>query len=212
MVFNQHLHSAVQFCKQSYEERFRSSPALFRSESWKSVEDSEIRQRIFNTLENYTKKCDWNTGQVSVIPMLHGTSTDTAWKVVQTGFATVATLDAGWYGRGIYFTSHVDYAKYYSGMASQAPEKRCIILVMVVAGNSYPVTERPVLGNPMQPQPETSLFGKQVHSTGYQSHFVTVDKGTGLATDPIKDQVYDELVVFNDYQAVPMFVLEYLDN
>uniref|UniRef100_A0A6B2L0J6 SAM domain-containing protein n=1 Tax=Arcella intermedia TaxID=1963864 RepID=A0A6B2L0J6_9EUKA len=205
MVYNEHLHSAVQFCKQSFEERFRSSSALFRSESWKSMKNSEVRQRIINTLESYVKKCDWNTGQVSVMPMFHGTSIETAWKIVQTGFATVATLDAGWYGRGIYFTSHVDYAKYYSGLAyPKSPEKRCIILVMVVAGNSFPVTENH-LG-------EDSLSGKPVYSTGYQSHYVTVHKSSGLVADPGVDQVYDELVIFNDYQAVPMFVLEYLDN
>jgi hypothetical protein len=32
--------------------------------------------------------------------MFQGTTESAAWQIVQTGFATTATLDAGWYGKG----------------------------------------------------------------------------------------------------------------
>ena len=63
----------------------------------------------------------------SIIPMFHGSSEKPVSQILQQGFATVATLDAGWYGqgiyivfhsqltnKGIYFTSCMEYAKYFS--------------------------------------------------------------------------------------------------
>lgn len=36
-----------------------------------------------------------------VMPVLHGTNEKVAWQICQTGFATVSTLDDGWFGKVI---------------------------------------------------------------------------------------------------------------
>jgi hypothetical protein len=40
---------------------------------------------------------------VAILPAFHGTSLQTAWNIVRSGFATLSLLDSGWYGAGIYF-------------------------------------------------------------------------------------------------------------
>jgi len=50
---------------------------------------------------------------------------------------TISTLDSGWFGKGIYFTSDIDYAaKYYS--SSDKAGWKPILLSFVVPGNPYP--------------------------------------------------------------------------
>jgi hypothetical protein len=134
-----------------------------------------------------------------MIPMLQGTTIETAWKIAQTGFTTVATLDAGWYGRGVYFTKDVNYAKSYSQLASKNNEL-CLILGLVVCGNIYPVTERK--GSP------SNLEGKPVVSTGYQSHYAVVQSNSGHICSTNDTKAVDELVVFQGDQAIPMFIIQ----
>ena len=43
--------------------------------------------------------------QVPIIIMAHGTSFEVGKSIASKGFATLASLDAGFYGKGIYFTS-----------------------------------------------------------------------------------------------------------
>jgi len=191
--------NAVQIWKKSLEEKFRSSENLFLSSDWTEKQDRENREQMMKSINQYVSQFHWNDySRSKMIPMLHGTSSDSAWKIAQTGFTTVATLDQGWYGRGVYFTKDVDYAKYYSKKSSK--EGMCLILALVVCGNIYPVTERK--GS------QHSLEGKPVISTGYQSHYAIVHSGSGhiCATDDPK--AVDELVVFQDGQAFPIFIIQ----
>lgn len=136
-----------------------------------------------------------------------GTSRETAWKIVKSGFATVATIDEGYFGKGIYFTSDVNYAKYYAELAagkSRPRGKQCLILSVVIPGNIYPVTE--------DHKGPDSLLSKPCKGVGYQSHFTNVhstrDGNFGCVCNPPQPDNYDELVVFQDAQALPLFIIE----
>lgn len=142
-----------------------------------------------------------------------GTSRTTAWKIARTGFATVAALDEGFFGRGSYFTSDVKYAKFYSSIAARQ-DKPCLVLALVIPGNSYPVTEGTNFPNPSDPKEhdkeEVSLKGNPVKK-GYQSHHTHVhatknDKFGHVCNPPVGD-ITDELVLFQDAQALPLFVI-----
>jgi len=208
-LYNHHLLSAVQFWKKSLEEKFRSSGHIFKSEDWKGKPEFDERQIILEKLNSYISKFHWNkSSNVKVIPMIQGTSIETAWKIAQTGFTTVATLDSGWYGRGVYFTSSVDYAKFYSGLASKNNPTKCVILSMVVCGNVYPVREKKDINNDDEDVKKNSLEGKPIMSSGYQSHFVIVDPQSGHICDPTQQGSVDELVVFQDGQSLPMFIIQ----
>lgn len=61
--------------------------------------------------------------QLSIIPMFHGTSRQTAWHIVNGGFSTVVAQDEGFFGKGIYFSSDVDYAKHYAKYYAEVASK-----------------------------------------------------------------------------------------
>lgn len=136
-----------------------------------------------------------------------GTSREAANKIAQTGFAALSKLDSGYFGTGIYFTSDVRYAQFYSQAASKSSNNLCFVLAAVCPGNVYPVTEAH--------DGENSLRGKPAQS-GYQSHYTNVvskngDKFGHVCNPPTADN-YDELVVFQDVQALPLFVIECSPN
>ena len=94
--------------------------------------------------------------------MLHGTIEAVAPKICEGGFSTVATLDDGFFGKGMYFTNSLDYALFYATpQKGPIPENLVVVLTLVVPGNVYPVTEAH--------KADGNQFGKPC-VTGYQSH------------------------------------------
>jgi len=203
---NDGLETAFLFYTHSLIEKFRSSPQLFKKETWKNKQDVQDRQWVH---DQYTKSTqifeDWSEDkEVPIIPMFHGTTKATGLKIAQTGFSTVATLDDGFYARGIYFTSDFDYASYYSSLSGKG-KNPCIVVAFVSPGNAYPVLESPVHPN--------TLKGKAgVINPGYQSHFVCVwgtksNKQVGWPCPPGTKKFTDELVLFQDAQALPKYII-----
>jgi len=188
-------------------EKYSSSPQLFKKETWKLKPDVEDRRWVFDNFAKYAKKfTDFSEdAQVPIIPMFQGTAENTSMKIAQTGFSTVATLDDGFYARGIYFTSSINYASYYSTIAMKGKGPYvCIMMAFVSPGNPYPVIEGPIDKN--------TLKGKAgVINPGYQSHYISVmAPGSSQPGWPcVKGDklVADELVIFQDAQAMPKYIL-----
>jgi len=202
-IQNDALESAFLFYYMSLQEKFRSSPNLFKKNDWKR-DVIPLREWTYTKFTNLCNKFDADAS-VPVIPVLHGTGKDTAWKIVQTGFTTVATVDDGFYGRGIYFTSSFDYSTFYSRNANKGTKKVFIIVALLLPGNPYPVIESPI-------SPK-SLKGKgPIDPSGYQSHYVCVNpfgvNPVGFPCAEKLDKCFDELVVFQDYQALPRYIIE----
>ena len=81
---------------------------------------------------------------------------------------------------------------------------------LTITGNTYPVTENPFSS------PNT-FFGK-APKAGYQSHYVAVEidrKGNGIPIlqefEP-KTEPFDELVVFDGMQVLPLFLIYCQDS
>jgi hypothetical protein len=151
-------------------QRIKSSPHLFkmpRSDNQKAAKDP--RQNILEKYNSLVRHFTWNdTLLLPIIPCCHGTGRLVAEKIAETGFAVLSSLDAGFYGKGIYFTSHALYAvSYCSSQALPA-----LIISWIFPGNVYAVIESPT-------GPE-SLLGSSLKS-GFNSHFVVTDsKGMPL--------------------------------
>jgi len=111
------------------------------------------------------------------------------------GFAALATMDAGWYGQGIYVTTSAVYAlPYYA--EKQSP---VMIISYVLPGNVYPVIE--------VPQSENSLAGYPLQA-GYSSHYILTDL-EGLPHSKQKNEpLYDELVIAQEGQITPAFLVK----
>lgn len=136
--------------------KHKASPNEFKRDDWKVLPDLRNRLEITERFNNLCSRFNWLSLQsLPVIAMFHGTIEPTAKKICESGFGTVATLDDGWYGKGIYFTSSLDYALFYAQKAKESfyskPENRrlkkpsydVIIMSLVTLGNTFPVTENP---------------------------------------------------------------------
>jgi hypothetical protein len=163
--------------------------------------------------------------------MFQGTSEDAAFKIITNGFGIASSLDDGFYGKGIYFTSKLDYAAKY---CYSIPNKGKIFLLnLVISANTFPVTEGPFQldergqviyfknekgeikmndkGNPIPIPNPKGLFG-QACKTGYQSHFTMVSSRKLGINFPIKEVngyegIADELVIFDGSQILPLFLI-----
>jgi len=57
----------------------------------------------------------FNDGEKAfVLPVVQGTSENAAFRIIKNGFGTVASLDDGYYGLGMYFTSSFKYSSRYA--------------------------------------------------------------------------------------------------
>jgi len=168
--------------------------------------------------------------QAFILPMYHGTSEGSALKISKNGFGTVSTLDEGYFGRGIYFTSSMQYARKYG---------QVLLLTLVIPGNPFPVTEHPfqltedgkikfaTSPDPKMPAKYLSnpigFYGKSLNP-GYQSNYALVEGDNTSSAFPISSPervwsfsneeegestplVADELVIPNESQALPLFLI-----
>jgi len=159
----------------------------------------DLRQWTMHQFGVLAQSSPWHsTGElVPVVPMVHGTDVAVAWKILDTGFSALSSFDVGFYGCGIYLTSSAQYAlPYYSTKSNPA-----LLVCLAIPGNVYPVTEHP--------KGENSLMGQPIKS-GYQSHYVLTTKdGNPCKQREAPDSHYDELVLGQEAQVVPIAIIEF---
>eukprot|EP01127_Copromyxa_protea_P011849 TRINITY_DN3020_c0_g1_i1.p1 TRINITY_DN3020_c0_g1~~TRINITY_DN3020_c0_g1_i1.p1 ORF type:complete len:103 (-),score=5.89 TRINITY_DN3020_c0_g1_i1:66-374(-) len=78
-----------------------------------------------------------------------------------------------------------------------------IIVSYVLPGNPYPVIENHAKSG--------NLVGKPIQSGMFsfdmkQSHYVLTQRNGSIA-DPTKDEIFDELVIGQESQAVPVYIV-----
>jgi len=127
----------------------------------------------------------------------HGTGVNIARKISETGFVSLASLDDGYFGQGIYFSSSIPYSLPYA----QSKEDPAIILSYVIPGNIYPVLE--------DHKGKNSLMGLAIKAReGYNSHYVITKQDGNVFQEIGERPVYDELVIDQESQVTPAFVLQ----
>jgi len=133
-----------------------------------------------------------------IIPAFHGTSLVLSEKIFEAGFANLSSLDSGFFGKGIYFTSSSKYTIPY--MSSRT--RPCVIMSWLLPGNPFPVTE--------DPEGPASLLGTALQS-GYNSHYVVTNLLGKIATKRDKE-LYDEIVIAQESQICPALLFEISDR
>lgn len=136
----------------------------------------------------------WDPQRPTIITGCHGTGFRTAESICETGFASLSKNDEGWYGKGIYFTSHPSYCLPYM-FSRQRPS---IVISYIIPGNVFPVTE--ARGDP------NSLGGSAIQQ-GYSCHYVCVTPNGEVVAD-LSACPYDEIVVSQESQILPMYIIE----
>jgi len=166
----------------------------FFSRPWEKDTDKSWVHKHYQQL---CEKCCWNKKiETAIVPVFHGTDLLIAHAICETGFAALSSLDAGWYGKGIYFTSHLVYAIPYI-CTRKSP---AMLVSWIIPGNVYPVTESAsgsgsLVGQPMRP--------------GFTSHFVLTDREGKSIRQPTGTHCYDEFVVPQENQICPAYILQF---
>ena len=137
-VNNPQLRSAFEIKREVIEKQHLYNPGLFRKEGWRSLEDSGQRKRMYLQLSSKirTFRGEFNDGSHPfVVPMLHGTTEDAAFRVIENGYGVVAN-DGGYFGRGTYFTSDMRYSSTYAREhdAKGHPGVKVFLVAMVLPG------------------------------------------------------------------------------
>lgn len=164
-------------------ERYRD---IFAKKRWS--QNSESCKATYQHYADLVARYEWCQDRIPIIPVCHGTDRTIAEKICETGFANLSTTDAGWYGKGIYFTSYTDYCLPY--IASQ--RNPVIIIAWVIPGNIYPVVDRTLNGAP----------GK----SGYQSHYVRTNAKGDVASAE-EARVFNEIVITQEAQILPCAIV-----
>lgn len=177
-----------------FEQNQRSQPQQpLNSRASSSTNDAYLKEGYYYHLRSKYREYSASTlleGEkvVPALAMAHGTTEPSAWRVATDGFG-VSSVDDGTFGRGVYFTSRVEYA---SRVVSHR-HSAAIIIALVEPGAIFPIT-----GN-------ENLRGQKARP-GYQSHYSVVGSGLRPAQNVFYDS-NDELVVFEQAQALPVFIV-----
>jgi len=155
-IYNPTLVSGFTGDYKKWNTRLADNQQLFQKSDWE--DHKELRSWFVSKYKDRVNNFSWNKNlSFPIIPALHGTDLEKAFKICNGGFASLNTNDAGFYGKGIYMTSVAEYALRYAGA------KPAIIITYIMPGNPYPVVE--------DHRKENSLLGAALQS-GCQSHYV----------------------------------------
>jgi len=192
-VYNQNLVDAFVAGQTNWIIRLDDNQKLFQQNAWK--DNLELREWVMTEFKNRVSSFPWNEGaNFPILPACHGTDMSKAVKICNSGFASINTLDPGFYGKGIYVTSYAEYALRYA-----IGNNPCIIVAWILPGHPYPViehheSENTLKGGSMKPQ--------------CQSHYVRTDQMGFVFPQPRIDS-YDEIVLAQENLIVPAFLLEF---
>jgi len=176
----------------------KNNPKLFINKQWQE-NGEEIRIWVHT---QYTKKVslfNWNDNlEVPIIPALHGTDETVAYSIITTSFVALAKGDAGYYGKGLYFTTSAEYAlPYYATKPSPT-----VLICFLITGNSYPVIEHP--------RGQKNLMGSAL-MPNFHSHYVLcrIDGNpVPRIMDNTEEPYYDEIVIEQESAVVPYYLLK----
>jgi len=184
----------------------------------------EACQKVIETLKERIKEMNWNDFENKIdeliIPMVHGTTLETAIQICATGFAQVRRVratDRGWYGNGIYFTSQVSNAVYYACAAlKKGSDIPALIITWVIPGLINPVTSLETFkdGKPVERPFNSNYVLTDLTGTPYQRPNKISKPGSPPIVDPTElhspelCHPQDELVLDQEVYALPAFVVE----
>jgi len=171
--------------------RLKDNQQLFQKSDWK--DHIELRNWVMEKFQKRVVSFSWNLNAlVPIIPVCHGTDELKSYKICNGGFASLNTLDAGFFGKGIYMTSYAEYALRYA-----AGHHPAIIIAYIIPGHPYPVIE--------DHRYDGTLLGSAL-KPGCQSHYVRTNCIGNVLSIP-DDTSYDEIVLAQENLVVPAFIL-----
>jgi len=144
---------------------------------------------------------------ITLLPMWHGTSRGTLSSIFKTSFAPLSKTDPGFFGKGLYFAWEAEYA--YNVYSDALNTNGVLLMTWVSYYSAYPTIYAD----------QNKLSGKAA-KTGYDAHFVPVVPRNPKnshevnfdALRPNQKQKYTEVVVFDNKQTLPRYIVELQDD
>lgn len=175
------------------------SRKLYSSEHFFSVDYRKNNDKlwIMEKFQTFADLCPWNKDlTLPIIPSLHGTDYFVARAIAETGFAALSSLDAGYFGKGIYFTTCMLYTLPYSCLKRNP----AVVISYLNMGNIFPITE--------SHKGPKSFVGSALKS-GYNSHYVITNKDGSVYDRSTQNEINlcDEIVIGQESQILPAFIV-----
>ena len=162
---------------------------------WGNENQPGHRQEVMNRLGTMVTQST-KAPHVKLMPVWHGTNAVAAQGILESGFANLALVDAGFFGKGLYGTNSAEYSHRVYGKA--------LLLSWMAFTSAYPVIRGDM----------NKLTAKGVYQR-YDAHYVPVVPRTPsphevnyLPTRPGQEPKFDEIVVFQRDQMMPRYVVE----
>lgn len=146
---------------------------------------------------------DTSAPQVRLAPFWHGTEPSILESVFKTGFANLATTDAGFFGKGIYTTDAAAYAHRVYATQNDA-RLGALLMTWVSSYSAFPVVEG-----------DAATIATKGNYSNYDAHFVPVRPRNPHnpreinydACAPRQAHQYAEMVVFDAAQCLPRYIV-----
>jgi len=134
---------------------------------------------------------------VNPILCWHGTKTENLNSICEQGLKLKSTNDEGWFGKGIYFTQLPCYGEYYINQCgvTMGVNEFSLLLCWVVLGNPNPIVTDEYRGADCRPN--------------FHSHYALVHDFSPIYDGPIEEANGDEIVIFNESQCIPRYIVHY---
>ncbi len=172
-----------------------------RKDTLEPQENTDWRGEVHQQFQMMAKPYqDSDYPSVSLLPMWHGTKTAIVDSIFRSGYASLATTDNGFFGKGIYGAHEAEYSS-----RVYAKEGGALILNWTACFSAYPVIDGDM----------KKLEGKDSYSN-YDAHFVPVaprnpdnpNEDTYYPTKPNEPHQYTELVVFQSAACLPRYLVQ----
>lgn len=184
-IINPQIAMSFETHRDILDRRIRETPAIFKKDDYKSFDRQELRKWNLDHFKEIGSSYEWNTSDVRlpIFPAVHGTEASIAWKIANNGFSALSSLDAGFYGVGMYFSSSALYTlPYFASKKNPA-----ILLVCLNPGNPFPVVE--------DRKEKDSFYGKPIRP-GYQSNYVLTERDGSPCQKEKGTIFYVNIVIF----------------
>eukprot|EP01127_Copromyxa_protea_P004429 TRINITY_DN14290_c0_g1_i1.p1 TRINITY_DN14290_c0_g1~~TRINITY_DN14290_c0_g1_i1.p1 ORF type:complete len:1255 (-),score=211.77 TRINITY_DN14290_c0_g1_i1:59-3427(-) len=195
-IYSPHLVNSFVNHRELLKTRMAGQGNVFNNKKWKLGKEAEAKGAIYSAFEKrLISAYEWNAEEVvPILPAVHATSFEVANSICATGFVALSSLDEGWYGKGIYFSTFANYTLPYLVRY----EDPSMLISFLACGNTLPVNQHHQASN--------SLIGKPIVS-GYNSHYIVVKPDGEVPKEATDSRLYDEVVVAQEAQIVPAYVI-----
>jgi serine/threonine protein kinase/TPR repeat protein len=146
---------------------------------------------------------------VNIVPLWHGTKRAILDSLFRAGYASLASTDSGFFGKGLYGAHEAEYSYRVYGPGNthhyKTPEEGTLILNWVACYSAYPVIDGDM----------AKLEGRGAYRN-YDAHFVPVvpknpsnpNEVTYYPCPPNQNSYYTEVVTFESASCLPRYLVE----